>query len=317
MSHWKQREGGGQFAIWVIRTIAMRLGRDVARVLLYPISFYFFLRRADERDASRRYLARVLNRPVTSWDVFHHIHMFAATLLDRMFFLARGERDFVVDVEGLAILDRYLDARQGALLIGSHQGSFEALRALSARRPDVPLRVVLDKQKTPALTAMLEALAPDVGAAVIDAALGGTSVALAMAESAQQGAMVALLADRGHQNETSRMVPFLGTPAPFPAGPWLLASALKIPVVLCMGIYLGGNRYKLIFEAFSEGIDIPRANRKPELDAVIGRFAARVEHYARTYPFNWFNFYDFWQETGPADELSGAAAAHVSGHSDA
>jgi predicted LPLAT superfamily acyltransferase len=314
MSHWKQREGGGLFAIWLIRTIAMGLGRHVARVLLYPIALYFFLRRADERDASRRYLARVLGRPVTHYDVFRHIHMFAATLLDRLFFLARGERDFVVEVEGLPALDRWINAGQGVLLIGSHQGSFEALRALGGRRPDVPLRVVLDKQKTPALTAVLEALAPDVGEAVIDAARGGASVALAMAESAAQGAMVALLADRGHENEATRMVPFLGTPAPFPVGPWLLASVLKIPVVLCMGIYLGGNRYRLIFEAFSDGIDIPRANRAAELEAVVARYASRVEHYARVYPFNWFNFYDFWQEKVAADETP--AAAHVPGHSD-
>ena len=146
MSHWKQREGGGLFAIWLIRTIGMVLGRTVARVLLYPIALYFFLRRADERDASRRYLARVLGRPVTSYDVFRHIHMFAATLLDRLFFLARGDRDFVVEVEGLAALDRWIDVGQGVLLIGSHQGSFEALRSLGGRRPDVPLRVVLDKQ---------------------------------------------------------------------------------------------------------------------------------------------------------------------------
>jgi predicted LPLAT superfamily acyltransferase len=232
-----------------------------------------------------------------------------------MFFLARGERDFSVDVEGLADLDRWIDAGRGVLLIGSHQGSFEALRALGARRPDVPLRVVLDKQKTPALTTVLEALAPDVGAAVIDASLGGTSVALAMAESAAEGAMVALLADRGHRHEATCRVPFLGKPAPFPAGPWLLASALKIPVVLCMGIYLGGNRYRLIFESFSDGIDIPRAQRKIVLEGIVARYAARVEHYARLYPFNWFNFYDFWQETGPADEP--AAAAHVPRHSDA
>lgn len=315
MSHWQQREGGGWFAIWLIRTIALRLGRGVARVLLYPIAFYFFLRRAEERAASRTYLARVLHRPVTSYDVFRHIHMFAATLLDRLFFLARGERDFLVEVEGLDALDRCIDAGRGVLLVGSHQGSFEALRALGARRPDVPLRVVLDKQKTPALTAVLEALAPDVGAAVIDASRGGASVALAMAEGAAQGGMVALLADRGHRNETMCRVPFLGKPAPFPAGPWLLAAALKIPVVLCMGIYLGGNRYRLIFEAFSDGIDIPRGQRAAMLEALVARYAARVEHYARLYPFNWFNFYDFWQETGPADEP--AAAAHLPRHSDA
>ncbi|WP_413625037.1 acyltransferase [Luteibacter sp. Lutesp34] len=315
MSHWQQREGGGWFAIWLIRTIALRLGRGVARVLLYPIAFYFFLRRAEERAASRTYLARVLHRPVTSYDVFRHIHMFSATLLDRLFFLARGERDFLVEVEGLDALDRCIDAGRGVLLVGSHQGSFEALRALGGRRPDVPLRVVLDKQKTPALTAVLEALAPDVGAAVIDASRGGASVALAMAEGAAQGGMVALLADRGHRNEAMCRVPFLGKPAPFPAGPWLLAAALKIPVVLCMGIYLGGNRYRLIFEAFSDGIDIPRGQRAAMLEALVARYAARVEHYARLYPFNWFNFYDFWQETGPADEP--AAAAHLPRHSDA
>ncbi len=173
MSHWQQREGGGVVAIWLIRTVALGFGRRVARLLLYPIALYFFLRRADERAASRAYLTRVLGRPVRSRDVFHHIHLFAGTLLDRLFFLARGERDFQVETEGLQHLDRWIDVGRGVLLIGSHQGSFEALRALGARRPDVPLRVVLDKQKTPALTTVLEALAPDVGAAVIDASRGG------------------------------------------------------------------------------------------------------------------------------------------------
>ncbi|QWT19288.1 hypothetical protein KPL74_16255 [Bacillus sp. NP157] len=306
MSHWQQREGGGFFAIWLIRTIGLGLGRRVARVLLWPIALYFFLRRPVERAVSRLYLARVLDRAVTQRDVFHHIYMFAATLLDRMFFLARGERDFRVEVEGLPALDRWINVRQGVLLLGSHQGSFEALRALGQRRPDVPLRVVLDKQKTPALTTLLEALAPDVGAAVIDASRGGASVALAMAEGAADGAMVALLADRGHRLEAARSVPFIGTPASFPVGPWLLASALKIPVVLCFGIYLGGNRYKLIFEAFSDGIDIPRGRRAEALDEVIGHYAARIEHYCRLYPFNWFNFYDFWQE---ADGVHAAVPA--------
>ncbi len=309
MSHWQQREGGGVVAIWLIRTVALGFGRRVARLLLYPIALYFFLRRADERAASRAYLTRVLGRPVRSRDVFHHIHLFAGTLLDRLFFLARGERDFQVETEGLQHLDRWIDVGRGVLLIGSHQGSFEALRALGARRPDVPLRVVLDKQKTPALTTVLEALAPDVGAAVIDASRGGASVALAMAEGAAQGAMVALLADRGHRDEATRRVPFLGTPAPFPVGPWLLAAALKIPVVLCMGIYLGGNRYRLIFEPFSDGIAVPRAQRAAALDDIIEHYVRRVEHYARTYPFNWFNFYDFWQE---ADAAADASVAHAS-----
>jgi predicted LPLAT superfamily acyltransferase len=295
--HWQSRpEGGGRFALWLIRTIALYGGRPLGRLILYPITLYFYLRRGPEREASRRFLERVLDKPVMPWHVMKHIHCFAATLLDRVFLLTRGEKDFDITVEGLEQVEATFAEGRGVLLLGTHQGSFEALRALSTRRPDTRLRVVLDKQKTPALTELLEALAPDVGAHVIDASKGGTSITLAMAEACEQGAMVALLADRGREHEVLRRTPLLGEPAPFPVGPWLLAHTLRVPVVLCFGLYEGGNRYRLIFEPFADRIDIPRQDRAQALDDVIARFARRVEHYVHVAPYNWFNFYDFWQQ---------------------
>jgi predicted LPLAT superfamily acyltransferase len=117
-----------------------------------------------------------------------------------------------------------------------------------------------------------------------------------MAEACQEGAMVALLADRGRDQEVLRRAPLLNEPAPFPVGPWLLAHSLRVPVVLCFGLYEGGNRYRLVFETFADRIEIPRENRAQALDAVIARFARRVEHYIHVAPYNWFNFYDFWQQ---------------------
>lgn len=300
--HWQSRpEGGGRFALWLIRTVALYGGRPLGRVILFPITLYFFLRRGPERRASRHFLQRVLDRPVTAWHVMKHIHCFAATILDRIFLLAHGERGFDVRVEGLEELEACMAQGRGLLLLGTHQGSFEALRAIGSRRPGVPLRVVLDKQKTPAMTELLEALAPDIGDKVIDASLGGASITLAMAEACEQGAMVALLADRGREHEVLRRAPLLGEPAPFPVGPWLLAHTLRVPVMLCFGLYEGGNRYRLVFEPFADRIEIPRQERAQALDAVLGRFAARVEHYIHVAPYNWFNFYDFWQQdTGTA-----------------
>lgn len=295
-THWRaQREGGGRFALWLIRTLALRGGRRFARLLLYPITLYFFLRRGAERHASREYLARAFGRPPGVWPMLRQFHGYAATTLDRVFLLARGERGFHIEVEGLAELEHRLAEGRGVLLLGSHQGSFEALRAVSARRPDVSLRVVLDKGKTPAMTELLEALAPDVGRAVIDAAQGGANVVLAAAEACAQGAMVALLADRAGEHEAQRTTDFLGAPAPLPVGPWLLAAALKVPVLLCFGLYLGGNRYRLVFEPFAERVTIPRDGRGPALDALLARYAARLEHYVRVAPYNWFNFHDFWR----------------------
>ncbi|HEX7817244.1 acyltransferase [Dyella sp.] len=295
--HWRDRpEGGGRAAIWMIRAAALYGGRRFAHSILWPATLYFMLRRGPERRAAGQFLSRALGRRAALGEVFRLLLRFGQTQVDRIFFLARGERGFDIAVEGIPALLESVDQGRGVLLIGSHQGSFEALRALSSRRPDLGLRVVLDKQKTPAMTSLLEELAPHVGACVIDAALGGTSVTLAVSEACQRGSLVALLADRGREGEPHRSAPFLGKPAPFPVGPWLLAHALKVPVVLCFGLYEGGNRYRLIFERFADCIDIPRHQRSQMLDAVIARYAARVEHYARTEPYNWFNFHDFWQE---------------------
>ena len=309
--NWQSRpEGGGHFAIWLIRTIALYGGRRVGRLCLYPITGYFYLRRAPERLASAQYLQRVFGRPATPWQVLKHIHMFAATILDRVYLLARGEQPFEIETEGLELLEQRAALGHGVLLFGSHQGSFEALRAIGSRRPDMPLRVVLDKQKTPAMTELLEALAPEVGACVIDASQDGTSIALAMAEACEKGAVVAMLADRGRGHEVLRRADLLGSPAPFPISPWLLAHTLHVPVVLCFGLYLGGNRYRLVFEPFSERVEIPRHDRGPALDALIARYALRLEHYIRIAPYNWFNFYDFWQDPTATEP----AAAVVDGH---
>jgi predicted LPLAT superfamily acyltransferase len=295
--HWRQRpEGGGFLALWLIRFIALHGGRSVARVVLYPVTLYFFLRRGYERRCSRDFLTRALGRRASPWQVLRHLHCFASVILDRVFMLARGEDRFRIEAEGVDVLDAHLGEGRGVLLMGSHLGSFEALRLLSRRHPDARLRVVLDKQQAPALTALLDALAPDIGAGVIDGSQDPASVVLAMGEAAGQGHMIGLMADRGHPGEAMRRVPFLDAPASFPLGPWLLAATLRIPVMLCFGLYLGGNRYKLVFEAFADPGQLPRRARGETVDNYVCAYAQRLDEQARAHPYNWFNFYDFWHD---------------------
>ena len=53
-SNWKQRpEGGSRFSLWLIRSIARYGGRPLARLFLYPITFYYLVVRGPERRASR------------------------------------------------------------------------------------------------------------------------------------------------------------------------------------------------------------------------------------------------------------------------
>jgi predicted LPLAT superfamily acyltransferase len=311
-AHWQeQKEGGSRASISLLFSVALRCGRGFILFCLYPITLYYFLRRRAERRASRDYLTRLFGRPASVWQVLKHLHCFAVTMADRIYLLAQGEQGFDIEVNGLEPLQQCIAQGRGVLLVGSHQGSFEVLRALSARCPDVPLRVLLDKQKTPAITELLEALAPEVGEAVIDVSQGGAAITLAAAETCREGGMVALLADRGRAHEALRRVDFLGKPAPFPVGPWLLAHTLQVPVVLCFGMYRGGRRYALSFELFAERVDIARENRHQALDGILRRYAQRLEHYAHLEPYNWFNFYDFWQHQDDASPVAPARTRAV------
>ena len=308
--HWSERhEGGGRFALWLIRTIGLRLGRPVARALLYPITLYFFFRRGPERRASRAFLTRAFGRPANAWGVLRHIHAYAATILDRVFLLAQSLRRFDVRVHGLDELEAQMARGRGVLLLGAHIGSFEVMRTLAARRPDVRVRVVMDRQQTPALTDLLHALNPAIAGEVIDAGADPGGLALAMHEAAQQHALIGLLADRARPDEPVCSAQFMGAPAPFPSGPYLLASALGIPVVLCFGLYAGGNRYDLYFETFAERIHSPRQARAAGVGEWAQRYAARLEHYTRLDPYNWFNFYDFWHRPAADAAVLGEPAA--------
>lgn len=310
---WQKRpEGGGRVAIWLIRSVARFGGRAVSRLLLYPITLYFLLVRGPERRASRDFLGRVFGRPATLLEAARHLHCFAATILDRVFLLSGQLRRFQMNVIGLEQLHACLD-RGGILLFGSHHGSFESLRVLSLERPDVQLRVVMDRQQNAAVTQMLEALSPEIARTVIDAQQDGVAIALAIHAATQANCAVGLLVDRAKAGDATTRVPFLGGEAEFPDAPFLIAAALRVPVVLCFGLYRGGRRYDLHFEVFEIEQDVPRAQRRAALARVQARYAQRLEHYVRSAPYNWFNFYDFWSSDARQGQAIGRAAAGAAG----
>lgn len=297
---WLERpEGGSAFGYRLMSSFALLCGRTAARLVLFPITAFFLMRRGPERRAARAYLTLVLNRRVTLLDVARQFYTFAAVILDRVFLLSESFKRFQIKVFGLDGLRTQWARQQGVLVFGSHLGSFDALRVLGEIRQDVKVRVVLDTEQNPELTRVLNTLNPDLARSIINARQDGTITTLAIKEALDEGALVTLLVDRARPGNQLTTVDFLGKPAPFPTGPWQIAAALKVPVVLCFGLYRGGNRYELHFEVFAESLQVERAHREAGLNAIIQRYADRLAHYTRGAPYNWFNFYDFWHVNSP------------------
>lgn len=281
-----QPERGSPAAIELFTWLTLKLGRSATRPLLYPISLYFVIFSGKSRRASRGYLKRALGREPILLDVLRHHHAFASTLHDRLSLLRGRCDDFDVTIHGAAELSAILRQGRGCILLGSHLGSFEVLRALGRFKKDYSINIVMYEGNSEKTGNVMRRLAPELEKRVI--APGRPDTLLKVKECLDRGEIVGILGDRPFGSAKTCTCRFLGEPARFPIGPFRLAAALNAPIVLFFGLYRGGRRYELHLEAFEWGEESEALERRIE------NYVARLEHHVRDAPYNWFNFYDFW-----------------------
>ncbi len=272
--------------------ISLRLGRRAGRVVLYGIAAYFFLFAPGARRASRDYLRRVLGRRPRARDRFRQIMSFATTIHDRAYLLNERFDLFDIDVVGEEIVRERLREGGGGFLIGAHLGSFELTRAIGRRQKGLRVAMVAYEDNARRLNATLAAINP--AAKVDTVALGSVEAMLRVRELLAEGVFVGMLGDRTPGGEGVMDVDFLGGTAKFPVGPMRVAALLGRPVILMLGLYLGGNRYRVAFERLADFSAVGREEREAAVRDAVLRYAGRLEEYCRGYPYNWFNFYRFW-----------------------
>lgn len=291
---WQSKsERSSRFWIVLMKGIALSLGRSPARLLLYPISAYFFLFSPSARRASKDFLTHALDRPPSLRESFRHFFYFSSATLDRVYLLTGQEQRLDIRFHRPELVLNRADNSKGVILLGSHLGSFEVLRALGARQKHFPLKVLLNAQQSPAIMRVLDALNPEVSQTVIS--LDSENAVLKIKETLDQGGVVGMLGDRVTNKNRTVFCKFFAQETTFPSGPLLLAVTLNVPVILFFGLYAGGNRYEIFFEPLFDGEYISRKDRPDAIKKLTQEYVSILEKYARKSPYNWFNFYDFWK----------------------
>jgi predicted LPLAT superfamily acyltransferase len=286
------RERGSVFGMWLMVAVCRVLGRRVGRLLVRPLVLYFAAFAPAARRASREYLAR-LGLPHDRRAVLAHFRRFADCTLDRLFWALGDTTTFEVTCTGVEHLRALRAARRGALLLGAHLGSFEAMRGMAARQ-EIPLNIIGYFKNARLVNGVLARLNPGAMTRVMTVE-PGVDFVLRVKERIEAGELVALLADRVGVGERVVEARLFGDRVSLPTGPYWLAAALGCPVYLTFGLFHEPSRYDLYCEPFAERVELPRGARADGARGYAQRFAERVEHYCQLAPDNWFNFYDFWR----------------------
>lgn len=286
-------ERSNMFLLRVMVWISMRLGRRMSRAVLHGIAAYFLLFAPDSRRASGDYLRRALGRDPRWRDVYRHFFTFATTIHDRIYLVNRRFSLFDFEVHGEEALRRLLAGGKGLFLMGAHLGSFEVIRAIGWKYADLRVAMVMHQGNAQKIMAVLAAINPQAAQDIIG--MGHVDSMLRVRERLDDGSVVGMLADRTPGGEALRPARILGADANLPVGPFRMAALLQCPVVFMTGLYLGGNRYAVHFDPLADFSAVTRDQRDAAVDAAVIHYAALLDQYCRKAPYNWFNFFDFWQ----------------------
>ena len=301
---WLQQQEKSNLAILKLMVwISLTFGRSIGRLVLYGITAYYVLFAPKARRCSRAYLSRALGRWAEWKDGFLHVLAFASTIHDRIYLLNDRFDLFDIEIIGAEALNTALARQPGALLIGAHLGSFEVLRAVGRGRAGLKVAMLMYEANARKINAALQAINPGASTDII--ALGRMESMLEARDKLDQGYLVGMLADRGLGDDAPPQgdflrgmvdCEFLGKMAPFPVGPFRMAALLRRPVFFMAGLYLGGNRYQIHFEPLADFSATPRAERAAAIRVAQQHYTDRLSHFCRIAPYNWFNFFDFWQK---------------------
>ena len=324
--HWSRtQERKGLWGLRLMLRVYHLLGRRAFQLLLYPVIGYFWLSGARQRRASQDYLQKVaavataraisLPYPLSS---FRHFMRFGDAALSK---LASWQGDTKLNRDAIIVdaarCEAQIASGKGTLILGSHLGDIESCRALGALNHDVKVNALVFTQHAERFNQLMKEVNPLANVNLIQVASMGPETAILLKEKLDLGEWVAIVGDRtsanGYQRastQTSKLPPtdnlpqtekqrviysdFLGAPAAFPQGPFILAAALRVPVFLMFGI-MQNRKLNIYFEPFADPLLLARATRQQCLQNAVDRYAQRLEHYSLLAPHDWFNFYDFWQ----------------------
>lgn len=306
-THWSRTpERGSLLGMQIMLASYRLLGRRGFSLLLYPVIGYFWLTGRAQREASRAYLARLetfanaqgVVLPAEPRSSFRHFLRFGEAALDKLAGWRGDITEQEIEVVGTEHYEAALGSGKGVLLLGSHLGDLELCRALGSRKQGLRINALVFTRHAARFNALLKQINPDSHLNLIQVQELGADTAILLKEKLELGEWVVIVGDRTSVTREKRVIwaDFLGAPAPFPLGPFVLSSVLGCPVYLMFGLKEQG-RFRVHFEPFADGQPLPRQGRQQILASRVQVYADRLQHHCLQAPLDWFNFFDFWQLT--------------------
>lgn len=281
-------------------------------ILIYPISFFFYIFSKRGRVEAKNYQRQM--KEFTGGKVplkispFKQILSFSLCVMEKMegWLGNYHYNELVTHDDDLKSLQSQLEQGKGALFIGSHLGNIELLRSLSSFGENgiirkISVTAIMELKSTEQFNRTLKEVNPNVDFQVIDPEEIGVNTIIELQEQIENGGLVVITGDRTSARSRSRIIreKFLGKEADFPYGVFVLALLLKAPTYYVFGLRTKTAslrpKYHIFVEKSKVDFERPSSKRDEKIHALCKEFVVKLEKYCIQFPYQWYNFYNFWK----------------------
>lgn len=290
MSEWDGKSKGTLLGYKIFVFCIRKLGIKAAYVVLYFVASYYFLFLRKSNRAIFYYFRERLGYSFLKSKamVYKSYYTFGQTIIDKTAISAGFRNKFTYEFDGIEILHRLMAEKKGGVLVSAHIGNFEIAEHFFGEIDiDCQINLVTTDMEHSVIKEYLESVTVKSSIKFI-IIKDDLSHIFNINNALANNELICFTGDRYFEGTKCLTAPLLGQEANFPAGPFLIASRLKVPVVF---VYVMKEK-NLHYHLYTREANTKHRDEKALLKAYI----ESVESMLRKYPLQWFNYFEFWNK---------------------
>ncbi len=288
MANWTGKSKGTPLGYQIFIFFIKTLGVNFAYFILIFVALYYFLFSKDGRVSGFLYFNKRLgfSKFISYFKVYKNNFVFGQTIIDKYAIFLGQRNRFTYEFDGKEILLKMLKENKGGVLISAHVGNFEIAEFFLNEIDEFSkINLVTTNNEQKAIQQQLENLSTKSNVKFIVVS-DDMSHIFAINNALANNELICFTGDRYLEGTRTLSANLLGAEADFPAGPFILGSRLRVPVVFVYVMKETSNHYHL----YARKAEFK--NRDAQ-DLLI-QYTKSVEWILKKYPYQWFNYYDFW-----------------------
>ncbi len=285
---WEGKSKGTVLGYKIFIFFIRKLGVRAAYGLLYFVALYYVFFAGKSTRSINYYFKKRLKYSASKslFSIYKSYYTFGKTIIDKAAISSGLKNQFTYECDGVENIIELLDKKQGGIMISAHVGNFEIAEFFFEEidtRSQISL-VTTDAEHQNIKEYMEKVTVRSKVKFIL--VKDDMSHIFEINNALNNGELVCFTGDRYMKGQKVLAESLMGKEANFPAGPFLLASRLNVPVLFVYVMKETNKHYHL----YARQAEV----KNRDAQDLLKKFTESVEWMLKKYPIQWFNYFDFW-----------------------